>query len=380
MQGSYGGQEQSVERLKSCIADLKKLEGLKLGFSNPIAMLDGFGFDGAKAYKDSKLCLMMLSNLLHDKYHKQTGIAFSAIYPGCIAESPLFREKRPWFRKYFPIFMKYITGGFVGEEEAGMRLFQVAHDPRCAKSGVYWSWNGGPREGRGDEALEKDGQILGGGGAGGGWESIYENDQSDKVLDTERAQELFRGSTEVTGAQWPSPNQPKSPCPTLKVVGAVTAFVNAKEEMKRLQPGPGVVGGLTKVGGTTAAVADKVVTHTAGRVARMAQSKLLGALPTEAVEGSFQEEREKETRQKEKRQKRRASGGRGGFFSRLRREKESASAEREVADVDAQITEALGDEGLVLPKTDVEFLESCLESPDADGCAVALAGIDGGAA
>lgn len=52
--------------------------------------------------------------------------AFSSIYPGCIAESPLFREKRAWFRKYFPIFMKYITGGFVGEEEAGMRLFQVS--------------------------------------------------------------------------------------------------------------------------------------------------------------------------------------------------------------------------------------------------------------
>ena len=86
-----------------------------------------YNFDGAKAYKDSKLCLMMMANILHDKYHKQTGIAFSSIYPGCIAESPLFREKRPWFRKNFPIFMKYITGGFVGEEEAGMRLFQVRH-------------------------------------------------------------------------------------------------------------------------------------------------------------------------------------------------------------------------------------------------------------
>ena len=110
----------------------------------------GYNFDGAKAYKDSKLCLMMTSNMLHERYHKQTGISFSSIYPGCasrrahllppwpwrdapafapaqrcIAESPLFREKREWFRKYFPIFMKYITGGFVGEEEAGMRLFQV---------------------------------------------------------------------------------------------------------------------------------------------------------------------------------------------------------------------------------------------------------------
>ena len=36
---------------------------------------------GAKAYKDSKLCLMMLSNLLHDRYAKQTGISFSSIYP-----------------------------------------------------------------------------------------------------------------------------------------------------------------------------------------------------------------------------------------------------------------------------------------------------------
>jgi protochlorophyllide reductase len=138
------------------IADLHELDGFKVGFKNPIAMADGYSFDGAKAYKDSKLCLMMLSNTLHAKYNKLTGISFSSIYPGCIAESPLFREKRAWFRQYFPIFMKYITGGFVGEEEAGQRLFQVTHDPRCSKSGVYWSWNGGPREGRGMEALEKD--------------------------------------------------------------------------------------------------------------------------------------------------------------------------------------------------------------------------------
>ena len=116
------------------IADLKNLDGFRAGFKNPIAMADGYGFIGAKAYKDSKLCLMMLSNMLHARYNKRTGIAFSSIYPGCIAESPLFREKRAWFRKYFPVFMKYITGGFVGEEEAGQRLFQVAHDPRCAKS------------------------------------------------------------------------------------------------------------------------------------------------------------------------------------------------------------------------------------------------------
>lgn len=36
----------------------------------------------------------------------------------------------------------------------------------------YWSWNGGPREGRGLEAMEKGGQIVGAGGAGGGWECL----------------------------------------------------------------------------------------------------------------------------------------------------------------------------------------------------------------
>merc|ERR1711957_663794 len=80
--------------------------------------------------------------------------------------------------------------------------FQVAHDPRCAKSGVYWSWNGGPREGRGAEAIEKGGQISGGGGAGGGWDSIYENDQSLKVLDVSTGYDLFYYSNRITDAQW----------------------------------------------------------------------------------------------------------------------------------------------------------------------------------
>lgn len=146
----------------------------------------------------SKMCIMMTANLLHQKYHRGTGITFSSIYPGCIAESPLFREKRPWFRKYFPVFMKYITGGFVTEEEAGQRLFQVITDPRCVKSGAYWSWNGGPREGRGMDALKNKGKIVGAGGAGGGWDSIYENDQSDKVLDQETADVMWKYSTQVS--------------------------------------------------------------------------------------------------------------------------------------------------------------------------------------
>jgi len=185
------------------IADLHDLDGFKAGFQNPIEMADGYGFVGAKAYKDSKLCLMVLANYLHAKYHDSTGITFCSLYPGCIAESPLFREKRAFFRTIFPIFMKFITGGYVSEHEAGQRLYQVCHDPRCGKkSGVYWSWNGGPREGRGAEAIEKGGQISGGGGAGGGWDSIYENDQSLKVLDVSTGYDLFFYSKDITGANW----------------------------------------------------------------------------------------------------------------------------------------------------------------------------------
>lgn len=209
------------------------ITGLEAGAKNPIAMVDGFDFNGAKAYKDSKLCIMQTANELHERYNRQTGIAFSSIYPGCIAESPLFREKRPWFRKYFPVFMKYITGGFVGEQEAGSRLFQVITDPRCTRSGVYWSWNGGPREGRGLDALKNDGNIIGAGGAGGDWESIYENDQSDKVRDPIKSDLMFKYSTQVTGAEWPVAKAPVSPCPTLKVISAVTALVEKKEAAGR---------------------------------------------------------------------------------------------------------------------------------------------------
>ena len=215
------------------VADLRDLEGLANGLKNPIAMIDGYNFNGAKAYKDSKLCLMMIAREMHDRYHRQTGIAFNSIYPGCIADSPLFREKRPWFRKYFPVFMKYITGGYVGEEEAGKRLFQTVVDPRCYKSGIYWSWNGGPRMGRGLDALKNDGNIIGAGGAGGDWDSIYENDVSDKVSDEEKAERLWRYATDVTQAEWIPARQPKSPCPTLLVISAVTSILDSKERLER---------------------------------------------------------------------------------------------------------------------------------------------------
>mmetsp|Transcript_3403 Transcript_3403/g.3969 ORF Transcript_3403/g.3969 Transcript_3403/m.3969 type:complete len:117 (+) Transcript_3403:749-1099(+) len=80
-------------------ANLGKLEGFEQGAKKPVEMANGKSFFGAKAYKDSKVCNMMTVSELHKRYHEKTGIVFSSMYPGCIAETNLFREKRPWFRK-----------------------------------------------------------------------------------------------------------------------------------------------------------------------------------------------------------------------------------------------------------------------------------------
>lgn len=174
-------------------ADLGKLQGFEKGAKKPIEMVDGKKFFGAKAYKDSKVCNMMTVSELHKRYHESTGIVFSSMYPGCIAETQLFREKRPWFRKAFPWFMKYVTGGYVGEQEAGERLAQVIDDPKCTKSGVYWSWNGGAQQvGR----WSPDGKPRGAGGSGG---EIFENAQSDAVRDAETARKMWELSCEAVG-------------------------------------------------------------------------------------------------------------------------------------------------------------------------------------
>ena len=136
---------------------------------------------------------MMTVSELNRRYHESTGIVFSSMYPGCIAETALFREKRTWFRKAFPWFMKYVTGGYVGEQEAGERLAQVIDDPQCSKSGVYWSWNGGAQTvGRWSE----DGKPRGAGGSGG---EIFENTQSNAVRDAETAKKVWELSKKVVG-------------------------------------------------------------------------------------------------------------------------------------------------------------------------------------
>lgn len=125
---------------KANLGDLRGLAGGLNGIKGS-PMIDGGDFDSAKAYKDSKVCNMLTMQEFHRRYHEETGITFASLYPGCIATTGLFREHVPLFRLLFPPFQKYITKGYVSEDEAGKRLAQVVSDPSLTKSGVYWSWN-----------------------------------------------------------------------------------------------------------------------------------------------------------------------------------------------------------------------------------------------
>eukprot|EP00448_Togula_jolla_P004127 CAMPEP_0170605586 /NCGR_PEP_ID=MMETSP0224-20130122/20051_1 /TAXON_ID=285029 /ORGANISM="Togula jolla, Strain CCCM 725" /LENGTH=500 /DNA_ID=CAMNT_0010930597 /DNA_START=90 /DNA_END=1592 /DNA_ORIENTATION=+ len=139
------------------LANLGDLSGLQQGMTGPeVTMLDGGKFNGAKAYKDSKVCDVMLMRELHRRYHQSTGVVFTSLYPGCIAETNLFREHYPVFRAIFPIFQKNVTNAYVSEEEAGKRLAKVVGDPAYAKSGSYFTWGGASGTGGagGKEAVE----------------------------------------------------------------------------------------------------------------------------------------------------------------------------------------------------------------------------------
>ena len=135
-------------------ADLGDLSGFAAGFKEPIAMADGKPFKPGKAYKDSKLCNMITTQELHRRLHDQTGIVFTSLYPGCVADTPLFRNTPRAFQVIFPWFQKNITGGYVSQALAGERVADVVVDPEFAVSGVHWSW--GNRQTKGGKQFSQE--------------------------------------------------------------------------------------------------------------------------------------------------------------------------------------------------------------------------------
>ncbi|HEY9810634.1 MAG TPA: protochlorophyllide reductase [Halomicronema sp.] len=128
--------------------DLGQFEGFAEGFKAPISMIDGKKFEPVKAYKDSKVCNVLTMRELHRRYHESTGITFTSLYPGCVADTPLFRNHYPLFQKLFPLFQKNITGGYVSQELAGERVADVVAEPEYKQSGAYWSWGNRQKKNR----------------------------------------------------------------------------------------------------------------------------------------------------------------------------------------------------------------------------------------
>ncbi len=129
-------------------AELGNLAGLEAGFKAPIAMIDGKSFKPGKAYKDSKLACMIMSREFSKRWG-YTGVVFNTLYPGCVADTALFRDTPKAFQTIFPWFQKNITKGYVSQPLAGERTAQVIADPAFAsQSGVHWSWGNRQKEGR----------------------------------------------------------------------------------------------------------------------------------------------------------------------------------------------------------------------------------------
>jgi protochlorophyllide reductase len=151
-------------------ADLGDLAGFKAGFKAPVAMADGKPFKPGKAYKDSKLCNMITTQELHRRLHASTGLVFSSLYPGCVADTPLFRNAPKAFQKIFPWFQKNITGGYVSQALAGERVAEVVADPAFAVSGVHWSWGNRQKQGGKQFSQELSDKASNPGTAQGVWD------------------------------------------------------------------------------------------------------------------------------------------------------------------------------------------------------------------
>jgi len=183
-------------------ADIGQLQGLEAGMQGPeITMMDGGVFDGAKAYKDSKVADVMLMRELHRRFHSSTGIVFASLYPGCIAETNLFREHYPVFQALFPVLQREVTKAYVSEDEAGRRLAQVVSEPDYARSGCYFSWGGeaGTGGAGGADAVENTDRSSDRFMQYGSFRTLQSDEIGGDAADDERCRKLWDLSEKLCG-------------------------------------------------------------------------------------------------------------------------------------------------------------------------------------
>ena len=157
-------------------ADLGDLSGFEKGFLSPVSMANGKRFKPGKAYKDSKLCNMITAQELAKRYSSKD-ITINSLYPGCVANTKLFRNT-PWiFRILFPLFQKFITRGYVSERLAGERVSLVATGDEFSESGVHWSWGNRQKLGR----------------------KVFAQKLSDRIIDPNTSNKMWNLSMQLVG-------------------------------------------------------------------------------------------------------------------------------------------------------------------------------------
>jgi len=185
------------------LADLGQFEGIQQGMKKPITMINSGEFIGAKAYKDSKLCCVMLMREMHKRFHASTGVAFTSLYPGCITDTGLFREHYPAFRLLWPLLMKNVVNSYVSNEEAGERLASCVANPAYNISGSYYSWEGeaGTGGGGGIDAVENTEKDFDSLMQYGSFRTLAVDDIKGDAGDDERCRKLFDLSEQLVGLQ-----------------------------------------------------------------------------------------------------------------------------------------------------------------------------------
>lgn len=80
---------------------------------------------------------MLTVREMHKRYHDSTGITFSTLYPGCIAETGLFRNHVKAFQLLFPAFQKNITQVRAQKAQNHKKRGEQAVNKACMRAG--WS-------------------------------------------------------------------------------------------------------------------------------------------------------------------------------------------------------------------------------------------------
>jgi protochlorophyllide reductase len=127
-------------------ATLGKLQGLAGGFLEPISMVDDSTYDPDKAYKDSKLCNVMLAIEWARRLKAQKSkVTCNSMNPGLIPTTGLFASINPVFVFFFTILTRYVFRVAVSEEEGGKCLAtMIASQTYNDLSGGYFSATPGP--------------------------------------------------------------------------------------------------------------------------------------------------------------------------------------------------------------------------------------------